>query len=141
MVQHGVPVPQFPHLQGGRCPRRGGGCRGEPAYSDTAATPRRGLPRLPPAAPGSLLLAASHNPSAGGWARTRRAGASLPLGGGGGKNGAKLGDLGISLLFFAVMPGTTTPSPLSPQRSSSSGLSANAFIRLHDAITRSSQKM
>lgn len=62
-------------------------------------------------------------------------------GGGGGKNGAKLGDLGISLLFFAVIPGTTTPSPLSPQRSSSSGLSANAFIRLHDAITRSSQKM
>lgn len=97
------PCLSFPTCERGSAPRVAGGHNGDAA---PGASP------IPPGAPGSLLLASLHKPSTRGWARTRRAGASLPREGRGGKDGVKLTNAGISLLFFAVIPGTNTlPRP------------------------------
>lgn len=135
------PCLSFPTCKAGGAPGAAGAVGGSRPTAILLQPRAGGFPDSPPRLLALSSLPPRTTPAQGAGPAPVGQGQAFPWGGGGGKNGAKLGDLGISLLFFAVMPGTTTPSPLSPQRSSSSGLSANAFIRLHDAITRSSQKM
>lgn len=81
-------MPQFPHLQEGR--------DGAADPGDAAAAPLLGHPRVPPPW-GSRLSPLDKTLHTGLGPHTS------------GKDGAKLAVLGISSLFFAVIPGITIP--------------------------------
>lgn len=132
--EENVPVPQFPHLRAGQRPTRGGG-RPRRCCSWGFPDPSRGS-RVSP----SCLLAQAQHTGLG----PQPSGRGKPSpGGAGGQGWCKINECRNFFTVFRSYPRYQhRPSPLlSPQRSSSSGISANAFIRLHDAITRSSQKM